>query len=346
MQTELLDEEPSFPENEDGLPRKLDYLGYAPCPIRKEMQRRMHAYFRAHEAEFGQVDWFSPDGCFHGGSDNDPYDETWKTGSEEEMPGVMSDGGSSDFFTTIGRQRWIDSEIYGPIEKPSFELRPEIVEAGIDDPLGAMNLYATFPTVLLVDREKLGDKPAPKRWQDLADPIYRGDITLAGHDDSKLSDNMLFNTWIRFGNEGLEALARNAKQFWSPAQMVKAAGARHPDGTSIYCLNYFFAKGRRRSEKVEILWPEEGAFFQPLMVMGKRGRRPVSQLPIDYLYSEDWAQYLDSVGFPAVRSYPGQKPLPGKLSWTGWDFLRNNDLEALRDELNAVFKEARQTSCS
>ncbi|MEM8550390.1 MAG: ABC transporter substrate-binding protein, partial [Verrucomicrobiota bacterium] len=326
--------------------RRLDYLGYAPCPIRAEMQRRMHAYYYTHESEFGQLEWFSPDGCFHGSGDNDPYDETWKEGSQEEMPGVMSDGGSSDFLTRHGHERWIASGIYGSVQKPELQVRPELAEAGIDDPLDAMHLYATFPSVILVDRERLGDRPVPQSWADLGDTQYQGDLTLAGHDGGKLSDNLLFNTWMRYGDDGLAALARNAKQFWSPAQMVKAAGSRHPDGTALYCLNLFFAVSRRRAEKVDIVWPQEGAYFQPLMVLGKTSRRPVSQLAIDFLYSENWARYLDQVGFPAMRAYDGQKPLPGKLSWTGWDFLRKHDLEALRLRLNGVFHSARASLCS
>ncbi|WP_309400116.1 ABC transporter substrate-binding protein [Cerasicoccus maritimus] len=346
MNTDFYDEDPSFPENENNVARKLDYLGYAPCPIRAEMQRRMHAYYKAQAPEFGAIDWFSPAGCFHGGRENDPYDTTWETGAEDDMPGVMSDGGSSDFFTELGHKRWIESGVYGAIEKPEIAIRPELAEADIIDPLGAMHLYATFPTVMLVDREKLGDKPMPKRWEDLSNPVYEGDITLAGHSDGKLADNTLFNTWKRYGDEGLIGLGRNVRQFWSPAKIVKAAGARHPEGTSIYCLNYFFASSRRRAEKVELVWPEEGAYFQPLMVLGKRGRRPVSQLAIDFLYGENWAKYLDSVGFPCVRTYAGQKPLPGKLAWTGWDFIRGHNLEELRTRLNEVFTNARPEVCS
>jgi ABC-type Fe3+ transport system substrate-binding protein len=346
MRPDIIDEDPSFPENE-GLPaRKLDYLGYAPCPIRAEMQRRMHAYFRAHEPEFGPIDWFSPAGCFHGGGGNDPYDTIWQDGHEGDMPGVISDGGSSDFLKKEGHDKWIATGVYGPVDKPDRPMRAEFAEAGIIDPLGAMHLYAAFPTVMLVDTEKLGDRPMPTGWSALVDPIYAGDVTLAGHGDGELSDNLLFNTWKHHGEEGLKAIAANVKQFWSPAQMVKAAGAGHADGTAIYTLNLFFALGRRRQDKVKLVWPEEGALFQPLMVLGKRNRRPVSQLAIDFLMSPEWGRYLDSVGFPAVYSYPGQQPLPGKLSWVGWDFLRGNDLEKLRPELNAVFKSALKVPCS
>ncbi|WP_269522979.1 ABC transporter substrate-binding protein [Coraliomargarita parva] len=340
MTNELLEEEPVFPENEGAPARQLDYLGYAPCPIRKELQRRMHAYFNAHKSEFGPIEWFSPDGCFHGSGDNDPYDLVWKGEDPSDMPGVMTDGGSSDFFTAEGHERWIASGVYADDAGIHTQIRPEFAEAGLEDPLGAMHLYASFPSVIMVDLEKLGDRPSPLGWKDLGNPIYKGDITLAGHDDNELSDNMLFNTWKNFGDDGLRALASNMKQFWAPAKMMKAIGAGHPDGTAIYCLNYFFAKACHRSEKARLVWPEEGAWFQPLMVLARKGRRPASQLAIDFLFTPEWGRYLDQVGFPPVYSYEGQPALPGKMSWAGWDFFRQPDLEAKREAMQAVFQEA------
>jgi len=337
MQYDVLEENPTFPEYEGAPVRNLDYLGYAPCPFRHELQRRMNLHFRQNESSYGPIEWFSPSGC---GESNDPYDLIWKEGSEESMPGVISDGGSSDFFRREGFERWIQSGVYGPIDKGDLTIRPELEEAGIEDPLEAMHMYATFPSVFLVDKQVLGERPLPRRWGDLADPIYKGDIITSGH-HGDLPDVLLFNTWKHFGGEGLVALGRNVKDFWSPAQMAKTAGSRSPSGAAIYVLNLFFALGNHHKETVELVWPEEGAWFNPLMILAKRGRRPVSQLPIDFLLSAEWGNYLSSIGVPPVHVFPGQKPLPGKLSWMGWDFARDNDLDRLRPELNALFESER-----
>ena len=346
MTTELdpLEESPTFPENDDGLRRHLDFLGYAPCPIRHELQRRMNLFFRANGVDFGDIAWYSPSGCGDGG---DPYDTIWKDATEDEMPGAMSDGGSSDFFRREGHRKWIASGVYEKIDAGNQGaglglaiVRPELAEAGIEDPLGAIQLYGALPVVILVDKQKLGTRPVPRSWADLADPAYKGDITISGHHD-KVPDILLFNFWKSFGEAGLRAFASNVAGFWPPAKMVKSAGSGHPEGTAIYIVNRFFALGNRHAETAEIVWPAEGAWFNPLMVLAKRGRRPVSNLPISFLLGAEWAGFIESVGLPAAHVFSGQKPLPGKLSWIGWDFIRGNDLDALRDRLLAVFQAAR-----
>jgi ABC-type Fe3+ transport system substrate-binding protein len=335
---DILEEIPTFPESEGSPIRKLDYLGYAPCPIRHEMQRRMNAFFKQHEAEFGKLEWFSPGGC---GGANDPYDLIWKSSDADGMPDVISDGGSSDFFRKEGHERWIKSGVYGALDMSGFKIRQEYAEAGIVDPLGAMHIYGSFPSVIMVDKQRLGNRPMPKSWADLQNPIYMGDITISGWED-EVPDPLLFNMWKNYGESGLSGFAKNIKNFWAPALMAKTAGGGSTEGTAIYVLSLFYALGNPRDDKVQIVWPEEGAWFTPLTFLAKSKRRPASQLPIDFLTGVEWARYLDKAGAPAVLAYSGQKPLPGKLSWMGWDFIRNNDLDALRPVLNGIFQDARK----
>lgn len=328
------EEIPSFPETYGAKPRALDYLGYAPCPIRQEMQRQLHQHFRRHEAEFGPVEWFSPNGC--GG--DDPYDLVWQNGTEESLPGLISDGGNSDFFKPEAHRRWIESGILSPIATDGLEVRPELAEAGIVDPCGGITIYGAFPSVLLVDHDKLKGRPAPRSWQDLLDPIYQGDVTIAGH-HGRAPDVLLFNTWKNHGDEGVKALARNVAEFSPPARMAKIAGLGSPQGTAVYVLNGFFAKAVR-GPAAEVIWPEEGAWFNPLMLLAKRSRRPASDLALRYLLGPEWAAYIESVGIPFAYRQPGQQPLPGRLSWMGWDFIRSHDLDTLRDDLLATFNAA------
>lgn len=335
---DTLNESPIFPECEGAPLRKLDYLGYAPCPVRHEMQRRMHTFFQRNEAEFGKLEWFSPSGC---GAANDPYDLIWKTANADEMPSVISDGGSSDFFRKEGHERWIKSGVYGRLKLDGVSMRPEYIAAGAEDPMGALTMYAAFPSVFMVDMQKLGNRPVPKSWAELGDPIYKNDVTISGWED-EVPDPIIFNLWKNYGQKGIENFARNIKNFWAPAQMAKTAGSSSTEGTAIYVLSLFFALGNPRDDKVRIVWPEEGAWFSPLTVLAKPERKPVSRLPIDFLTSTDWAQFLDKVGAPSAFTYPGQKPLPGKLGWMGWDFIRGNDLDALRPKLNGIFLNARK----
>ena len=47
--SDLLNDEPVFPETETNSRRRLDLLAYAPCPVRNELRQRLHWHFRSRE---------------------------------------------------------------------------------------------------------------------------------------------------------------------------------------------------------------------------------------------------------------------------------------------------------
>jgi hypothetical protein len=64
---------------------------------------------------------------------------------------------------------------------------------------------------------------------------------------------------------------------------------------------------------------------------------------LDFLTGPEWAAFMTKVCFPP-SAFHGEStpPLPGKLKWLGWDYLRSNDLEALNAPLNAAFSKGRR----
>lgn len=330
---DALNEEPEFPEKESGVRRRLDYLGYAPCPIRAEMRRRLHKRFEAGRAE-GRPSplWYVPSGCH----ESNVYDEIWKTEDPDEFPGLVSEVGIGDFLQPTFVKRYFE----GGLLEPVFHgpVREEFKQAGLFDQTGLYHVYGVLPYLILVDLKRLGARPVPESWSDLLDPRYRGDIVINGWEND-IQEALLFNMYKDFGEDGLSALGSNVKDFWHPADMAKTAGTENPKGAALYVLPWFFAKSAPRTERTLLVWPKEGAYATPLYLVAKRGRRQESQSPLDFLAGEDWGSFLARAGFPPARTDSPQ--LPGKLRWLTWEYARSRDLEGLRAPLNAAFMKGR-----
>ncbi|AHF89170.1 hypothetical protein OPIT5_01785 [Opitutaceae bacterium TAV5] len=326
----LLDDEPVFPETETGLRRALDYLGYAPCPVRSEMRKRLHASFR--RAGLDPV-WYVPSGCH----EENVYDNLWQDGDPARFPGIVSDLGLEDLLRPAFVSRALDAGVYTPLS-PALPVRDAFRDAGFADPAGIHHVYAVFPYVILADLEKLGSRPLPSGWADLLHPRYRGDVVING-EAGDIHEVLLFNLYRDHGEAGLAALGANVRDFCHPSRMAKAAGSGDPDGAALYVLPWFFAKSAPRRERTALVWPVEGAYANPLYLFARPDRRPPAQHVLDFLTRGEWPALLARVGFPPAT--PGAPDLPGKLRWPGWEFVRNHDLATLRVPLNEAFMKGR-----
>ncbi len=329
---DLLNDEPEFPESETGVRRQLDYLGFAPCPIRSEIRRRLHRHYEEARLRAGlEPKWYMSSGC----GDTNPYDEFWGFETEAELPALITEGGIADIFRPEFTQRWVVTGVFGPLPVP--KLRPEFAEAGMADPLGVYHIYGVFPHVILVDLKRLGSRPVPASWADLLNPVYRKDVIIGGWED-EISDVVLFNFHKEFGEEGLELLGRNVRDFWSAAEMARTAGSDSPKGAAIYVLPWFFAAGNPHKEQTQLVWPLDGVLAMPLFLLGKPKVNSAAKVALDFFTGRECAEFMASVHFPPSADFGKSTPaLPGKLKWLGWDYIRSHDLNELRVPLNAVF---------
>ena len=109
---DLLDDEPVFPENKTGVRRRLDYLGYAPCPVRNELRQRLHRCFLS-ATRHGAPEpvWFMSGGCHS----SNVYDELWRTTDAAELPGLLSETGFGDLNRPEFVRRWLDTGAFSQI---------------------------------------------------------------------------------------------------------------------------------------------------------------------------------------------------------------------------------------
>lgn len=318
-------------------PSELDLLLYSPCPVKLAVKERLEAVVRAGEDAGRPLRIHIPMGC----TSVDPYDPLHQETDPERLPGIIASIGFGDFFRTGFRERFVDAGLFEAV-LPA-KVHPLHEQAGIVDPAGRYTVYALTPYIFLVDTARLGDTPPPRRWEDLLDPRYKGQINMCGDGDD-MADAVLMGLYKDFGLEGVRRLAANAHGLMHSSRMGKAGGSSR--GGGIYILPYFFAETSQQPGHMRVIWPEDGTAASPIYFLAKRGARPRLDRLIDF-FTRGFGEIPSARWFlPLGGPLPDSLPPGARIKWLGWDFIRSRDITALRDELNRTFRSlVRETPC-
>lgn len=166
--------------------------------------------------------------------------------------------------------------------------------------------------------------PAPRRWQDLSDPVYRGALTMPDPASSG-TGYMMVSGWLQLlGEQGgwafMDALHRNTALYThSGSKPCKLAGAgEYPIGLS---YDYRAATLKQLGAPLDLIFPEEGLPWDidaSAIVRGTR-RQAAARRFMDWnasraaneLFAESWA----IVAMPGVATPATHLPadLAGRL---------------------------------
>ena len=136
----------------------------------------------------------------------------------------------------------------------------------------------------------------------------------------------------------MQALADNCKGLMHSSSMVKSAGSQSDGAGAIYVIPAFFAESTRQPEHIKVVWPEDGAAASPLYFLAKKKERPRLAELIEF-FASGFASIESAAWFaPMDARAPSRLPAGASLKWVGWDFIKGNDVNALRDQLNARFR--------
>ena len=205
----------------------------------------------------------------------------------------------------------------------------------IPDPEGFYDIIAFNPLVFLVDKTKHPDLPTPTKWADLLKPCYEGLIAYRGHSDRAFCEGVLLNIFKDFGYEGIIPLAKSVKCRLHPSEMVKFAGSGKEEAPAISVIPVFFANTVKKHKDVSIVWPEDGAIVNPLVMLVKKDASEKVRELGHFLAGAEIGQVVHSAGYYSVfpeLDNPGF--LGGSYKWLGWDFLLKQDVGKLMTELN------------
>ncbi|MNI47805.1 hypothetical protein D3C73_1023410 [compost metagenome] len=123
--------------------------------------------------------------------------------------------------------------------------------------------------------------------------------------------------------------------------MVKTVQSpeENSEGAGIYVIPWLFAQQCKDLGHVSVIWPEDGALVNPLFLLVKEAELARVQAVTDFITGKSFAEQATREHF--VMLHPEVNPeLPdgAALNWLGWDFIRSNNLEQLKAEVQEVFQ--------
>ncbi len=308
----------------------LSLLALMPCGLKVPFSRDVSMFMEELQASQGLNISYAVEGNLN--QELSYYSYVPKIQSADELPDIIVSSDFNSFYGNRFQQQFVDNGLftgYGQIDYSE-----SYTKAGIPDPEGKYTVLGINPLVIVVNKDQLGDRPMPTCWEDLLDPIWKGSITLRGSSEF-FCHAVLLPTYLNHGAEGLRALADNVLQGQHPSQMVKQIDKNAPG--AIYVMPEFFAYRVKNQQRLEIVWPEDGALASPVTLQVKASRIDALKPVLDYLTGAKLGKTLAGARFPvphaAVDSDVQDKP----LMWLGWDFLRGQDLIKINQDIDDIF---------
>lgn len=242
-----------------------------------------------------------------------------------------------DIITNIGFEQMFNNEFVEKfIRKGAFKsknnnyVNKDFTEAGCIDPEGIYEIFAATPYVFLIDKNKLGNKPIPRKMEDILKDCYRNQIIVNG-EKGKISCVLLLYIFKEFGMEGIVRLKLNVKDTWHGAKMAWISGNNSEDGAAIYIIPWIFAKACPRLKSTMIIWPEDGAIISPMFLISKESLDPTSEELYHIITGRDFGNIsAKSFYLSASPFVHNDIPKNSKIKWLGWNFIRENDIYSLK----------------
>ncbi len=315
---------------------QLDLLALLPCPVKLTLEQKLHQLIhKINEYYDTELQYKIVSNAV---AQADIFQEIELCKSMDDLPNIMIAPGFSRFFYKDFVDRFRKR---GFFESVCCETVSNVYQRlGISDPDSYYDLIAFNPLVFLVDKTRDQDYPTPRNWSDIVNNGYKNMIAYRGHTDREFCEGILLNIYKEFGREGIRRLGETVKCRLHPAQMVKYAGSKKEEAPAISILPYSFACMVKQNPKVEIVWPEDGAIVNPLVMLVKKGCSQAVKELAGAIAGGEIANIFMEGGFYSIHKAEGEKEEEARpYQWLGWDFIKNNKLHELLKELNQTMYE-------
>ena len=309
-------------------------LALLPCGLKVSVDRALQALAEDFEAKGAPLAYLAEGNVNHELSYY-PYIDSVE--SADELPDIILSADLNAFFHQRFLQRFV---LTGGFESVEAGMNQRLGAVGFSDPRGCFTPFCANPLVLVYVKDVDLDIPAPEAFEDLLEPAYERSLIMRGQGDFFCS-GVLLPFYRLFGRDAVVRLARRVRQGMHPSQMVKMIDGRAANTPPLFIMPWFFAQKIKARDRVEIIFPREGAFISPVQLLVKRDRRKHLRAVTDFLMGEALHQQCSQNFFPSPHpSVPDGVPEGKKLFWIGWDFIYQNDLETLKKEVGQAFTAA------
>ena len=314
----------------------LHFLAMLPCPVKVSLEKQFSIFIKA----FKESGKGSLTHCMVSNANNHLsfFDYVRCYEHIDELPDVVIVSGFNGFYYKSFMQRFKHQRLFTDTDSYSEETDG----FGLQDPDKQYKIIAFNPAIMLVDLELLGTTQAPKKWEDILEPEFSNSVAVSGNDTTYYCEGLLLNFYKSFGIEGVRKLGRSIQAARHPAEMVKLMGSKKINAPTVSIIPYFFTKMVKKKDSIVVVWPEDGAIVNPITMLVKKAAlnkvNPIASFMAGKLVGKIFA----GTDLPSANPHVANKtPNGARYKWLGWDFIRDNDLEPLVEELNIVSRETK-----
>lgn len=321
----------------------LNLLALLPCPVKVPFEEACAAYLTSGVPERTAALRYRLEG--NANLEADYYREVRQVTAPGELPDIIISPGFNSLFEQPFVDRFIAPGCFGSVS--TYAGDRHLARLGVLDPTGHYTMLAMNLLVPVVNHRQLGDRPVPRRWDDLLCSEFAGSLAIRGHQDGRFCETLLMTIFKDAGAEGLACLGRNVRHGWHPAQMVKAALGSSPDAPAISVMPLFFAETLRQQPQISIVWPEDGALISPVTMLVKTAKRRELDWLLGFLGGPEIAAIFARAFFPAVHpAVDNRLPDSATFKWIGWEYLLERDVGQLIAAANSAFRSGRETAAA
>lgn len=315
---------------------KLVVKGLLPCPIRIPMteqfeqfigtleeKEKVNVEYELQAASMG-VDWLQ--------------NEWGEKATEDTIADIYMSAGFDMFFDERKVGRFKKQNAFQDLSgftKLNKDFDNDYID--LKDPQGDYSILAVVPSVFLVNKNELKGRAVPRSWEDILKPEFERSVSLP-IGDFDLFNAILLCLYKLYGEEALVKLGRSLQQDMHPSQMVKS-DRKKGEKPAVTIMPYFFTKMVREGGIMDAVWPEDGAIISPIFMLTKKKKKEKLQGVADFLCSKEVGELLSHQGlFPSTHpDVDNRIPEDRKYLWPGWEFIYNNDIQALVKSCEEAF---------
>lgn len=322
------------PGRSRGCSKGWDFLGNLPVPLRQRVRDGVADLLAGRD----DLKCCLPMG--QGG--RGPLERLRHIRAYDDFPAMLVSAEHGNAFNRRFHKAYVETGCFSSCQPEDVDIR----FAELLDPMGWVGVFATAPFVMLVDKTRLGGLPLPRRWADLLEPDYRGQVVFSGWKPPGAGAFRQVNLFLllclaqMFGLKRLEAFLANVPTLLHSTQMPRIAGGGASVG-GVYILPWSLATMCPRRAETEVIWPEDGALAYPLWLTVKHDQRRRLEPLVDHFHGAALAEYLNRNRYPALC--PGLDaglPEGAKLTWPGWEMIRHPATAELIKTIRRLAQEA------
>ena len=310
----------------------ISFLGLVPCPIRNILMDKFDSFTQQLTASTGRTLawWMAGEGT--GTKDVRKWlVDIMKNREYKKIPDMLLAVGTEIFFQARYGKSLYDERAWLTIQ---VKHRRSDFEA-LEDPNGMLALQFAVLFAFSCRPENIPTGTIPKRWTDLLEPEYKGQIAFPTLDLPIVSD-LLAALYHYLGDKNFRTLAGNTITDLHPSASSPRSGLKKVPGVVVLPLH--FAK-LSVSTGAEIVIPEDGPVAVPAYIATKSDAPGDSKSVRDFLMAKGFLELFWKYG----SFVPNHEDITcdvdfSKLITQPWDSVFQNDPDAFVDRITEMMQ--------